>query len=43
MRNLLFVLAMASFSLLQAGTAVYLNEDAPLEDRVEDALSRMTL
>ncbi len=27
----------------QRNTAVYLNEDAPIEERVEDALSRMTL
>ena len=30
-------------SAVQAETPVYLNPDAPIEERVEDELSRMTL
>ena len=36
-------IAMASACCTCPETAVYLDESKPLEDRVEDALSRMTL
>lgn len=33
----------ASAAIAVAETPVYLNPNAPVEDRIEDALSRMTL
>ncbi|MBD5185495.1 MAG: glycosyl hydrolase [Bacteroidales bacterium] len=42
LRNLIIGMMMAA-PALQAATPVYLDESKPLEDRVEDALSRMTL
>lgn len=41
MRKLFLSLALAAASMLSA--QVYLDQNAPIEDRVEDALSRMTL
>lgn len=47
LKNLLTLAAVVSVSIVSAqkksATPVYLNEDAPIEQRVEDALERMTL
>ena len=37
------ILSMASALPMQAQTAIYLDKNQPIEDRVQDALSRMTL
>lgn len=46
MKTCLFTLMMicaTAFSVCRAQTPVYLDDSAPLDARVEDALSRMTL
>lgn len=44
MKHTIIAMAFAAASLPSfAATPAYLNEELPLEERVEDALSRMTL